>query len=95
VPIVCQARQPLWNAERYLHPPAVAPQKAWMKVHKKRLLDQGKIERLVGALRALASQHPALGEKIQNKADYFDRNKHPDALPQVPPPAPVCRFRRH
>jgi hypothetical protein len=69
------ARQHLWDVARQLYPNAVAPQKAWMKVHQKRLLDKGKIEKLVEALRALASQHPGWGEKIQNEADYFERNK--------------------
>ena len=45
-----------------------------MKVHQKRLLDKGKIEKLVRLLRALRSTHPQLAEKIHTEADYFERN---------------------
>ncbi len=37
-------------------------QKGWMKLHQKRLLDQGKIERLGGALRALKSRNPEVAQ---------------------------------
>ena len=42
-----------------------------MKVHQKRLLDKGKIAKLVDALRSLASEHPALTEDIRTEADYL------------------------
>jgi len=45
-----------------------------MKVHQKRLLDKGKIERLVGALRTIRTTHPQMAEKIRTEADYFERN---------------------
>jgi hypothetical protein len=45
-----------------------------MKVHQKRLLDKGKIERLLGALRAIKSSSPEAAEKIRTEADYFERN---------------------
>src|ERR1017187_4106415 len=45
------ARQHLWELARRLHPNDEANQKAWMKVHQRRLLDKGKIEKLVVALR--------------------------------------------
>ena len=45
-----------------------------MKVHQKRLLDKGKIEKLVGVLRALNSPNPEVAEKIRTEADYFERN---------------------
>jgi hypothetical protein len=45
-----------------------------MKVHQKRLLDKGKIEKLVGALRAIRTTHPQMAEKIRTEADYFERN---------------------
>jgi hypothetical protein len=45
-----------------------------MKIHQKRLLDRGKIEKLVGALRSMASANPEVAEKIRNEADYFERN---------------------
>ena len=45
-----------------------------MKLHQKRLLDKGKIEKLVGALRAIKSANPEVAEKIRTQADYFERN---------------------
>src|SRR3954468_1664794 len=38
------ARQHLWELARTLHPNDEANQKAWIKVHQRRLLDKGKIE---------------------------------------------------
>src|SRR6202023_2412735 len=49
-------------------------QKAWMKVHQKRLYGKGKIEKLVVALRAIYTGNPALDEKIRTEADYFVSN---------------------
>jgi hypothetical protein len=68
------ARQHLWEVVRKLYPNQEEKQKAWMKVHQKRLLDKGKIEKLVSALRSLASDHPDIAEKIRAEADYFERN---------------------
>jgi hypothetical protein len=68
------ARQHLWEVVRRLYPDDEGKRKAWMKVHQKRLLDKGKIEKLVGALRALKSSSPEGAEKIRTEADYFERN---------------------
>jgi hypothetical protein len=68
------ARQHLWDLTRRLHPNDPLPQKAWMKVHQKRLLDKGEIEKLVLALRSIDSTNPDLLEKIRTEADYFERN---------------------
>jgi hypothetical protein len=68
------ARQHLWELARKLHPNDEVHQKAWIKVHQKRLLDKGKIEQLVAALRALPSANPEVAEKIRTEADYFERN---------------------
>jgi hypothetical protein len=68
------ARQHLWELARRLHPNDEGNQKAWIKVHQKRLLDQGKIEKLVGALRLIVSANPEVTEKIRTEADYFHRN---------------------
>ena len=74
------ARQHLWTVARLLHPGDANRQQAWMKVHQEPLLDQGKIEELVVALRLLASGNPALAETIRTEADYLgipvDENKH-------------------
>ncbi len=65
------ARQHLWEVARRLFPNEEGKQKAWMKIHQKRLLDRGKIEKLVGALRSIESSNPELIEKIRTEADYF------------------------
>ena len=68
------ARQHLWELARRLHPNDPDQQKAWMKVHQKRLLDKGKIEKLVLSLRSAESIHAEVLEKIRTEADYFERN---------------------
>lgn len=68
------ARQHLWAVARQLYPQEDVQQKAWMKVHQKRLLDKGKIEKLVSVLRSIATANPQLAEKIRTEADYFERN---------------------
>jgi hypothetical protein len=68
------ARQHLWEVARQLYPHEEVKQKAWMKVHQKRLLDKGKITKLVSSLRSSDSDHPEVVEKIRSEADYFERN---------------------
>lgn len=68
------ARHHLWEVARGLFPQDEAQQKSWMKAHQKRLLDQGKIEKLVESLRSLAGSHPEMAEKIRVEADYFEKN---------------------
>ncbi len=68
------AREHLWDLVRRLHPNDSANQKAWMKVHQKRLLDKGKIEKLVLSLRSIESNNAEVLEKIRTEADYFERN---------------------
>lgn len=68
------ARQHLWELARRLHPHDEVNQKAWMKVHQKRLLDKGKIEKLAFALRSIVSIHPEVIEKTRTEAEYFARN---------------------
>jgi hypothetical protein len=69
------ARQHLWELVRRLFPNDEGKQKSWMKVHQKRLLDRGRIEKLVGALRSIRSRNPEVTEKIRAEADYFERNQ--------------------
>ena len=45
-----------------------------MKVHQHRLLDKGKIEKLVCSLRSIESANPEVVEKIRTEADYSERN---------------------
>jgi len=76
------ARQHLWELARRLYPNDQGKQRAWMKVHPKRLLDKGKIEKLVGVLRAIKSRNPEAAEKIRNEAYYFERNAERMRYPQ-------------
>jgi hypothetical protein len=68
------ARQHLWDLARRLHPNDPANQKAWMKIHQKRLLDKGKITKLVLALRSTESTNTEVLDEIRTEADYFERN---------------------
>ena len=68
------ARQHLWDLARKLHPNDEVNQKAWIKVHQRHLLDKGKIEKLVGALRSIDSANREVADKIRTEADYFERN---------------------
>lgn len=68
------ARQHLWELARKLHPNDQGTQEVWIKFHQRRLLDKGKIEKLVGALRAIHTPNPEVTEKIRIEADYFERN---------------------
>ena len=68
------ARQHLWELVRRLHPNDDVIQRIWMKIHQNRLLDKGKIEKLVTALRSIPCANPELAKTIRLEADYFDRN---------------------
>jgi Uncharacterised protein family (UPF0236) len=68
------ARQHLWELARKLHPNDEVSQKTWIKVHQKRLLDKGKIEKLVVAIRSIRSTNSEVVEKIRTEADYFETN---------------------
>jgi hypothetical protein len=68
------ARQHLWDVARRLHPNNDMKQKAWMKAHQKRLLDKGKIEKLVLAIRSTVSTNPEIIDKLRIEADYFENN---------------------
>ena len=76
------ARQRLWEIVRLLYPNDPGPQKVWMKAHQKRLLDKGKIEKLVAALRLLRHPDPKVLEKIRIEADYFEKNAERMRYPQ-------------
>ena len=54
------ARQHPWDLARRLYPNNEVNQKAWIKVHQRRLLDKGKIEKLVSALRSIVSSNTAV-----------------------------------
>jgi hypothetical protein len=68
------ARQHLWELARKLYPNDEIGQKAWIRTHQKRLLDKGKIEKLVAAIRSIQSTNPESADKIRIQADYFETN---------------------
>ncbi len=76
------ARQHLWEVARRLYPQDEGKQKSWMKRHQKRLLDKGKIAKLVAALRALPAPNPELAAKIRTQAHYFESNAERMRYPQ-------------
>jgi hypothetical protein len=76
------ARQHLGDLARRLYPNDAGRRKAWMKAHQKRLLDKGKIEKLVGVLRAIKSRNAEVADKIRTEADYFQRNAQRMRYPQ-------------
>jgi hypothetical protein len=67
------ARQHLWDLARKLYPNQEAEQRRWMMIHQ-HLLDEGKIEDLVAALRSLDSSNSEVREKIRIEAGYFENN---------------------
>jgi hypothetical protein len=68
------ARQHLWDLARKLYPSQEAELRRWMMVHQD-FLDEGRIEDLVAALRAIDSSNPELADKIRIEAGYFENNK--------------------
>jgi hypothetical protein len=76
------ARQHLWELARRLYPNDQTQQKAWMKVHQKRLLDKGKLQKLVLALRSIVSTNAEVLDKLRAEADYFERNAERMRYPQ-------------
>ena len=68
------ARQHLSGLARKLFPNDEANQKEWLRLHQEALLDEGKIEALVGALRSLETTNADMADKIRIEADYFQGN---------------------
>jgi Uncharacterised protein family (UPF0236) len=68
------ARQHLWELARKLYPNDERQQKAWIKVHQRRLLDKGKIKKLVISIRSIRSSNPEVADKIRTESEYFERN---------------------
>lgn len=66
------ARQHLWDLARKLYPNDAPAQKKWLGLHQKRWLDKGKIKKLVASLRATASTHTEVLDKLRTEADYFE-----------------------
>jgi hypothetical protein len=68
------AREHLWDLARRLYPNDSTQQQAWLKVHQKRWLDKGKIEKLTASLRSITSTNAEVIDKLRTEADYFARN---------------------
>ena len=67
------AREHLWGLARKLCPSQDPEQRRWIMVHQD-LLDEGKIEALVAALRSIDSSDAELADKIRTEAGYFEDN---------------------
>lgn len=68
------ARQHLWDLARRLYPNDDKGRKRWIKIHQDRLLDKGRIEQLVAALRSIQADSAELADKLRTEADYFEHN---------------------
>jgi hypothetical protein len=75
------ACQHLWDLARKLCPNQEAEQRRWMMIHQD-LLDGGKIEDLVSALRTIHSPNPELADKVRIEAGYFENNKEQMRYPK-------------
>lgn len=68
------ARQHLWDLARLLYPHDTKRRNAWIGLHQKRWLDQGKIAKLVASLQSIQTPDADLARKIRNEAGYFATN---------------------
>ena len=75
------ARQHLWDLARKLYPNQEDGQRRWMTIHQD-LLDEGRIEDLVAALRSIDSSNPELTENIRKEAAYFESHTHRMRYPE-------------
>jgi hypothetical protein len=67
------ARQHVWDLGSKLYPRDEAAKRRWAMSHQ-HWLDAGKIEPLVGRLRALGTERQEPAEDIETEANYFERN---------------------
>ncbi len=67
------ARQRLWELARKLYPNQEAEQRRWMMIHQD-MLDEGKIEDLVSALRSIETGCVETAEEIRTKSTYFENH---------------------
>jgi len=73
--------QHLWDLTRKLYPNQEAEQRRWVMVHQN-MLEEGKIEELVSALRTIDSSHPELEDKVRVEAGYFENNRERMRYPE-------------
>ena len=74
ISIIYYARLHWWDEARQLYSHPEAEQRRWAMIHQD-LLEEGKIEELVAALRAIDGSTPEVAEKIRGEAGYFDNQK--------------------
>ena len=67
------AREHVWDLARKLQPNQEAQQKRWV-MRQQHKLDNGEIENLVRALRAIDAATPELQETLQTEAEFFQKN---------------------
>jgi hypothetical protein len=67
------ARQHLWDLGGQFHPNDEKSKRKWV-MPLQRLLDQGKIEKLVAKLRHISPDHSELDAAVRTEANYFERN---------------------
>ena len=68
------ARQHLWELARQLYPHDEKRRNAWIGLHQKRWLDNGKIQKLIDGLRVIQTPDAELADKIRTEANYFASN---------------------
>lgn len=68
------ARQHVWDLARLLYPSDTKRRNAWIGLHQKRWLDNGKIAKLVASLHTIQTADADLAKKIRTEADYFATN---------------------
>lgn len=68
------ARQHVWDLARLLYPNDTKRRNAWIGLHQKRWLDNGKIAKLVASLHTIQTADADLAKKIRTAADYFATN---------------------
>ena len=67
------ARQHLWDLGGQFHPNDEKSKRKWV-MPLQRLLDKGKIEKLVAKLRSLSPANSELAAAVRTEANYFERN---------------------
>jgi hypothetical protein len=70
---VYHARQHLWELACKLYPGDPLRQKAWIKIHRKRLLERVKSKSWCSRF-SIDSKNAEVLEKIRTETDYFERN---------------------
>jgi len=75
------ARQHLWELAATLCPNNPLRQQRWLN-HKLQWLENGQIEKLIGALRAANDRYPEAADALRLEANYFEKNAPRMRYPQ-------------